>query len=176
MKSYKSIHKQPKSKSTSKPKVNLKRSRLPDTIEESEEKLDRAEQVKAIQAQRKKLENAGDTFLFQSTNESQPWLPSSPLGSQDQENAPIDKPEIAVSSPTTKQTIPASIQLKAAATTQPLLKKGSKGLAVKNLQLKLNQADATPPLVVDGIFGPKTDGAVKSFQQSYTDKSGNPLV
>ena len=40
------------------------------------------------------------------------------------------------------------------------IKKGSRGEDVKTLQRKLG-------LNVDGIFGPKTDEAVKKFQKSY---------
>ncbi len=50
--------------------------------------------------------------------------------------------------------------------TQPLLKKGSVGAYVTELQQKLNQAGAEPTLIEDGIFGTKTDGAVKIFQDN----------
>jgi hypothetical protein len=47
---------------------------------------------------------------------------------------------------------------------QPL-RKGSMGSAVRELQQKLNQGlKLVPPLVVDGIFGSKTDAAVRAFQ------------
>jgi len=48
-----------------------------------------------------------------------------------------------------------------------LLKKGSKGSAVKDLQAKLNKADPKPkpPLKEDGIFGPLTDKAVRNYQK-----------
>jgi len=46
-----------------------------------------------------------------------------------------------------------------------LLKIGSKGKDVKNLQTDLNKAKANPKLAVDGIFGPLTEAAVKAFQK-----------
>jgi hypothetical protein len=45
-----------------------------------------------------------------------------------------------------------------------LLQRGSKGDAVKKLQQELNEILGTK-LAVDGDFGPKTEAAVKSFQQ-----------
>jgi hypothetical protein len=46
------------------------------------------------------------------------------------------------------------------------LKKGSVGPLVRNLQAKLNQVLIPIPLLaVDGIFGPKTDAAVRAFQK-----------
>ncbi|WP_078888143.1 peptidoglycan-binding protein [Streptomyces sp. NRRL S-118] len=53
-----------------------------------------------------------------------------------------------------------------AAADQPFAKTGvpnSEG--VKNIQRRLNDFGWTPPLVVDGIFGAKTEAAVKNFQQ-----------
>jgi murein L,D-transpeptidase YcbB/YkuD len=44
---------------------------------------------------------------------------------------------------------------------------GSTGPLVKTLQSTLNSAGANPPLNVDGIFGPKTEAAVKAFQESH---------
>lgn len=42
---------------------------------------------------------------------------------------------------------------------------GSSGPAVRDLQTRLNQVQKpVPPLVTDGIFGPKTDAAVRAFQ------------
>ncbi len=43
------------------------------------------------------------------------------------------------------------------------LKSGSKGALVKELQNILNDAGASPALVVDGIFGPKTQSALVKF-------------
>lgn len=45
-----------------------------------------------------------------------------------------------------------------------LLKKGSKGKEVEKLQEKLNKFGVSPKLKVDGIFGPKTDKAVRQAQ------------
>lgn len=45
-----------------------------------------------------------------------------------------------------------------------VLKHGSKGAAVRDLQRLLNLAGAAPPLVVDGLFGHATGGAVQAFQ------------
>jgi N-acetylmuramoyl-L-alanine amidase len=46
-----------------------------------------------------------------------------------------------------------------------LLRRGSKGAAVRELQTMLNEAGASPRLTVDGDFGPATDRAVRAFQQ-----------
>jgi peptidoglycan hydrolase-like protein with peptidoglycan-binding domain len=50
--------------------------------------------------------------------------------------------------------------------TRPTRRFGSTGPAVKELQERLNAQGATPPLKVDGIFGPLTDAAVRGFQRS----------
>lgn len=50
------------------------------------------------------------------------------------------------------------------ATVLQRLQRGSTGPAVSELQERLNELGATPPLDVDGIFGAKTDAAVKEFQ------------
>ena len=56
-----------------------------------------------------------------------------------------------------------------------LVKKGSHNLTVKLLQelLKLAGFDPGP---IDSDFGPKTEDAVKKFQQANKDFDGNPLV
>jgi peptidoglycan hydrolase-like protein with peptidoglycan-binding domain len=56
----------------------------------------------------------------------------------------------------------------ATGTTHPVLRRGSNGDTVRELQSKLNALGATPPLVVDGIFGPLTEGAVKAFQRDHS--------
>ena len=43
----------------------------------------------------------------------------------------------------------------------------STGPSVKILQCALNSTGASPALVVDGIFGPKTEAAVKTYQKSH---------
>jgi peptidoglycan hydrolase-like protein with peptidoglycan-binding domain len=53
-------------------------------------------------------------------------------------------------------------------TAHPLLRRGATGDSVRELQSKLNGFGATPPLVVDGIFGPLTEGALKGFQRDHT--------
>lgn len=54
--------------------------------------------------------------------------------------------------------------------TLPVLKKGANPDAipttVQKLQLMLNQRRSAPTLVVDGIFGPKTEASLKLFQQN----------
>lgn len=45
----------------------------------------------------------------------------------------------------------------------PVLKLGSRGEAVKRLQRRLN--DFGLGLIVDGIFGPATEAAVKQYQR-----------
>lgn len=56
---------------------------------------------------------------------------------------------------------------------QPQLRFGSRGQAVRRLQRRLNiwirrrrRSPFIRPLIVDGIFGPKTDAAVRIFQRS----------
>jgi peptidoglycan hydrolase-like protein with peptidoglycan-binding domain len=53
----------------------------------------------------------------------------------------------------------------AAASSQPVLKQGSKNASVKSLQQKLNQLGFNCG-AVDGSFGPKTAAAVKAFQRA----------
>ncbi|MES2155551.1 MAG: peptidoglycan-binding protein [bacterium] len=50
------------------------------------------------------------------------------------------------------------------AITRPMLRQGSKGQSVIELQNDLNLAGAQPPLAADGDFGPKTLKAVRDFQ------------
>lgn len=47
---------------------------------------------------------------------------------------------------------------------EPVLKNGSKGLAVRRLQKRMKLAGFAIP-EVDGRFGPKTEGAVKTLQK-----------
>jgi CHAP domain/Putative peptidoglycan binding domain len=54
-----------------------------------------------------------------------------------------------------------------------LLKKGSKGQAVKELQLLLQELDSNVP--VTGIYDTATFNAVSTFQASHLDKHGTPL-
>jgi tetratricopeptide (TPR) repeat protein len=56
----------------------------------------------------------------------------------------------------------------AAPTTHALLKYGARGTEVEQLQMRLNTIKATPvPLAVDGIFGRKTQAAVRRFQRGH---------
>ena len=48
-----------------------------------------------------------------------------------------------------------------------ILKKGTKGKSVKDLQIGLNKAGAKPPLKEDSEFGPITEKAVKTFQKKF---------
>jgi peptidoglycan hydrolase-like protein with peptidoglycan-binding domain len=48
----------------------------------------------------------------------------------------------------------------------------TQGPAVKELQQKLNKAGAAPPLVVDGVFGPKTTAALQTFQTGKVPVTG----
>lgn len=45
-----------------------------------------------------------------------------------------------------------------------VMMRGHRGESVKGLQAALNAAGARPPLDTDGIFGPKTEAALKQFQ------------
>jgi hypothetical protein len=49
----------------------------------------------------------------------------------------------------------------------PMIRYGSRGPDVEEAQTKLNTAGATPPLAVDGIFGPLTRAATVAFQTSH---------
>jgi hypothetical protein len=53
-----------------------------------------------------------------------------------------------------------------AALSHPVLKLGSKGAAVKELQMKLNKVSGAG-LTVDGDFGGRTDVAVRNFQRFF---------
>jgi peptidoglycan hydrolase-like protein with peptidoglycan-binding domain len=48
----------------------------------------------------------------------------------------------------------------------PMLKTGSSGSSVKELQARL-EANGFDPGAADGIFGPKTEAAVKGFQRKW---------
>jgi peptidoglycan hydrolase-like protein with peptidoglycan-binding domain len=50
---------------------------------------------------------------------------------------------------------------------RPTLRIGSGGYQVVFLQTRLNASRATPRVVVDGLFGPKTDAAVRAFQRRF---------
>jgi hypothetical protein len=52
-------------------------------------------------------------------------------------------------------------------TIHPMIRQGSRGPAVEELQQKLNADGAAPALAADGIFGPLTRAAVVAFQQRY---------
>lgn len=73
---------------------------------------------------------------------------------------PIPQPQPSSGTPTLPST----------AGGRPVLRRGSRGPAVMDLQTRLNawMAQGTPPrgapLAVDGVFGPLTDGAVRRFQ------------
>src|SRR5688500_13100636 len=61
------------------------------------------------------------------------------------------------------QSISSSAQ--ALTSSKPTLRSGSKGAAVKELQVRLKAAGFNPG-TADGAFGPKTLAAVKAFQKS----------
>lgn len=50
---------------------------------------------------------------------------------------------------------------------QPFARRGSASPGVRNIQQLLNDAGWTPPLVVDGDFGPRTDDAARWFQTNH---------
>lgn len=53
-------------------------------------------------------------------------------------------------------------------TQHPLLKQGSRGPAVMELQRKLNATVQATPISVDGIYGPQTTARVRRFQQAHS--------
>ncbi|HSP77131.1 MAG TPA: peptidoglycan-binding protein [Myxococcaceae bacterium] len=57
------------------------------------------------------------------------------------------------------------VNISSARTTQPTLREGARGPAVKELQQKL-QAAGFSPGAADGVFGPKTKKAVLAFQRA----------
>lgn len=60
----------------------------------------------------------------------------------------------------------------------PILGRGSQGALVRRVQEVLNMGTSFN-LVLDGIFGPKTEAAVKQIQSSSAievDRSGQPIV
>jgi peptidoglycan hydrolase-like protein with peptidoglycan-binding domain len=76
-------------------------------------------------------------------------------------------PSVSISGNTTVVVGPGNTQqlMNPAAGTHAQLQAGSKGIAVRELQQRLNGSGAAkPPLRVDGSFGPLTDGALKAFQ------------
>lgn len=58
-----------------------------------------------------------------------------------------------------------TLELETPAARQPTLRRGSSGSAVADLQQRLARAGFSPG-PIDGIFGPQTDRAVRSFQQA----------
>ncbi len=46
-----------------------------------------------------------------------------------------------------------------------VMMRGQAGPGIKDLQAALNAAGANPPLAEDGLFGPKTDAALRKFQE-----------
>jgi peptidoglycan hydrolase-like protein with peptidoglycan-binding domain len=52
-------------------------------------------------------------------------------------------------------------------TVKPTSSSGSSNATTAAIQSRLNTAGASPPLVVDGILGPKTTAAIKAFQSSH---------
>lgn len=52
------------------------------------------------------------------------------------------------------------------ASTASYLQKGNSGSAVQALQRALNSAGVVPEITADGVFGEKTEAAVRHFQQS----------
>lgn len=81
-------------------------------------------------------------------------------------NALIEKEEKTVEIKTENKTTKTTKSKPAIANSTPLLKKGSTGAQVKNLQKDLNYV-INAGLTVDGDFGNKTEEALKKFQKKY---------
>jgi hypothetical protein len=58
----------------------------------------------------------------------------------------------------------------------PLLTQGSSGPAVEELQQKLNAAGASPELAADGQYGPITAAGVNAFQQNWNATHGDQPI
>ncbi|MFJ9154250.1 peptidoglycan-binding protein [Streptomyces sp. NPDC102270] len=50
---------------------------------------------------------------------------------------------------------------------QPFARRGTVAEGVENIQRRLNELGRTPPLEVDGNFGPRNDEAVRWFQANH---------
>ncbi len=91
------------------------------------------------------------------------------MGPAELENAPLDN----VKAPTEPaggaagSEAPGGAAGPGAGGTHRTLRFGSRGDDVKEAQGKLNDQGATPPLNVDGIYGPKTTKAAQAFQASH---------
>jgi N-acetylmuramoyl-L-alanine amidase len=75
----------------------------------------------------------------------------------------VEKSGAKLKSPAEPQKTPAAVE-KVVSITLPILKRGSRGEAVRSLQTLLNAKGAS--LETDGSFGPATDKALREFQES----------
>lgn len=75
----------------------------------------------------------------------------------------VEKSGAKLKSPVEPQKTPTTVK-KFVSITLPILKRGSRGEAVRSLQTLLNTKGAT--ISVDGSFGPATDKALREFQES----------
>lgn len=76
-----------------------------------------------------------------------------------EEHGPVDLPDDLAQWLTDHPSRPERL-----AADQPFARRGTVAEGVKNIQQRLNDLDWTPPLVVDGNFGSRTEAAVKWFQ------------
>lgn len=75
----------------------------------------------------------------------------------------VEKSGAKIKPPVEPQKTPTTVE-KVVSITLPILKRGSRGEAVRSLQTLLNAKGAS--LEVDGSFGPATDKALREFQES----------
>ncbi|MEU2874337.1 peptidoglycan-binding protein [Streptomyces olivoreticuli] len=60
--------------------------------------------------------------------------------------------------------------------TDSVIAYGDRGIGVKCVQLALNASNVHPGLDPDGVWGKRTEDAVRKFQQTNTDQWGGKLA
>jgi len=79
------------------------------------------------------------------------------------------RPPVPVPPPAPAPSLPAPVRPATPPVARPILRKGSRGAAVRDLQVRLNRwlaSQGARPLLVDRVFGPAIEAAVRKFQSS----------